>query len=150
MVAGDDGLVGAVVATKRNLLGYTELRNGVQVYTDVATGETLEFHMDETPLADAFGDFWDGLQVQDEGAVFKGRGTLNTRTSLIYELSVPSEDAYVKVELVEDTPLLYRESIYEGDSANQSRLLRESGIVEYRLLEKSPLGSALPDPATEG
>ena len=74
---GDDGLVGAVDATKRNLLRYTEPRNGASSLNGcLHPVRPCSAHMDETPLADAFDDFWDALtSLDDEGAwAFKGQG----------------------------------------------------------------------------
>ncbi len=151
LVAGSDGLISDAVSKNSdrqgNLLGYGFRQNGANFYTDVATGFTFELPLDwTTPIADSFAAFWDGLQIQKAGTEFKGRGTLNTRTSLVYERSVPAEESYVKTEIVEDNPLLFRSSIYKGSSAKPANLIRQDGIDEYRLL---PVGSALPDPAAE-
>ena len=152
VVAGDDGQIEDLVATKRSLegdlLGYSQLTNGRAIYTDVATGTTLdEFTENWGTLESSVSASWDGLlSLQRPEFEFKGRGTLNQRASLIYELQT-SKGKLLRIEVVEDAPLLHKTSLYEGASPEQSSLLEQRALIEYRLL---PVGSAFPDPATEG
>ena len=55
------------------------------------------------------------LSLQDSEPEFKGRGTLNGRTSLIFEkysTDVPGK-LTVRIEVVENAPLLHSASRYE-------------------------------------
>ena len=147
MVADQDGqrtdIVGTLRDTEGNLLGYTELHDdGTVTYTDLVAGMVLplrpEFLSD---IEGSLSPFWDAmLSLQDSGWEFKGRGTLNDRTSLIFEREYDDGETR-RIEVVENAPLLRSESRYEDG------VLEESTVVEYRFL---PLGSALPNPATEG
>ena len=80
VVAGDDGQIENLVATKRSLegdlLGYSQLANGRAIYTDVATGTTLdEFTENWGTLESSVSASWDGLlSLQRPEFEFKGRG----------------------------------------------------------------------------
>ena len=119
LVADEQGQRVAMVATVRdlegNLLGYTELHDdGTVTYTDIVA----EMVFDQPPefLSDIEGSlspYWDSLlALQDSEWESKGRGTLNGRTSLIFELQ---HDAGMtrRMEVVENAPLLRSESRYE-------------------------------------
>ena len=147
MVADQNGLrtdiVGTLRDTEGNLLGYTELHDdGTVTYTDLVAGMVLplpsEFLSD---IEGSLSPFWDHmLSLQDSGWEFKGRGTLNGRTSLIFEREYDDE-VTSRTEVVENAPLLRSESRYEDG------VLVSQSTVEYKFL---PLGSALPNPTTEG
>ena len=147
MVADQNGLrtdiVGTLRDTESNLLGYTELHDdGTETYTDLVAGMVLplpsEFLSD---IEGSLSPFWDHmLSLEDSGWEFKGRGTLNGRTSLIFEREYDDE-VTSRTEVVENAPLLRSESRYEDG------VLVSQSTVEYKFL---PLGSALPNPATQG
>ena len=149
MVADEQGQRVAMVSTLRdlegNLLGYTELHDdGTVTYTDLVAGMILplppEFLSD---IEGSLSPFWDAmLSLQDSGWEFKGRGMLNGRTSLIYERYSTDAGVTHRMEVVENAPLLFSESRYEDGVLEE-----QSTRVEYRFL---PLGSALPNPATQG
>ena len=148
LVADEQGQRVAMISTVRdlegNLLGYTELHDdGTVTHTDLVAGLVLpqptEFLSD---IEGTFGPYWDHLlALQDSEWESKGRGTLNGRTSLIFELQ--NDDGTLwRTEFVENAPLLRSESHYEDGV-----LVSRDTVVEYRFL---PPGSALPDPPTEG
>lgn len=148
LVADEQGQRTDIVATVRdtegNLLGYTELHDdGTETYTDLVAG--MVFDLPTEFLLDIEGSlsvFWDGLlALQDSEWEFKGTGTLNERTSLIFELE-HDDGVTRRMEVVENAPLLHSQSTYEDGV-----LVSQDTRVEYRFL---PLGTALPDPATEG
>ena len=147
MVADQNGLrtdiVGTLRDTEGNLLGYTELHDdGTVTYTDLVDG--MVFELPSEFLSDIEGSlspFWDHmLSLQESGWEFKGRGTLNGRTSLIFEREY-DDGVTSRIEVVENAPLLRSESRYEDG------VLVSQSTVEYKFL---PLGSALPNPTTEG
>ena len=151
-VPGEDGRITNVAGTLRNLqgelLGYSQLVNGVLTYTDIGTGMTMDMaaHDYSVTLESVVEWFWALPQaLQSRGYAVKEPGTLNQRESLIYERA--TDGRLIRVEVVEDAPILFKESHYEGDTAVQDALTSESTFVEYKLL---PVGRALPDPATEG
>ena len=147
LVADEQGQRVAMAATVRdlegNLLAYTELHDdGTVTYTDLVAGMVLplpsEFLSD---IEGSLSPFWDHmLSLEDSGWEFKGRGTLNGRTSLIFEREYDDE-VTSRTEVVENAPLLRSESRYEDG------VLVSQSTVEYKFL---PLGSALPNPATQG
>ena len=149
MVADEQGQRVAMAATARdlegNLLGYTELHDdGTVTYTDLVAGMILplppEFLSD---IEGTLSPFWDHmLSLQRPGFEFKGRGTLNGRTSLIFEKYSTDAGKLWRTEVVENAPLLFSQSRYEDGVLEE-----QSTKVEYRFL---PLGSALPNPATQG
>ncbi len=148
LVADEQGQRVAMTATVRdlegNLLGYTELHDdGTVTHTDIVAGLILpqptEFLSD---IEGTFGPYWDHLlTLQDSEWESKGRGTLNGRTSLIFELE-HDDGTLWRMEVVENAPLLHSQSTYEDGV-----LVSRTTVVEYKFL---PLGSALPNPATEG
>ena len=148
MVADQNGqrtdIVGTLRDTEGNLLGYTELHDdGTKTYTDLVAGMILplspEFLLD---IEGSLSPFWDHLlALQDSEWELKGRGTLNGRTSLIFEKYSTDAGKLSRMEVVENAPLLRSESRYEDG------VLEEQTVVEYRFL---PLGTALPNPATQG
>ena len=147
MVADQNGLrtdiVGTLRDTEGNLLGYTELHDdGTVTYTDLVAGMVFDQHSEFlSDIEGSLSPFWDGLlALQDSGWEFKGRGTLNGRTSLIFEREY-DDGVMSKIEVVENAPLLRSESRYEDG------VLVSQSTVEYKFL---PLGSALPDPTTQG
>ena len=149
LVADEQGQRVAMVATLRNLegdlLAYTELHDdGTVTYTDLVAGMILplppEFLSD---IEGSLSPFWDAmLSLQGPEWEFKGRGTLNGRTSLIYERYSTDAGKLSRIEVVENAPLLFSESRYEDGVLEE-----QSTRVEYRFL---PLGSAIPNPATQG
>ena len=149
LVADEQGQRVAMAATVRdlegNLLGYTELHDdGTVTYTDLVAEMVLplppEFLSD---IEGSLSPFWDAmLSLQGPEWEFKGRGTLNGRTSLIFEKYGTDAGKLWRTEVVENAPLLFSDSRYEDGV-----LVSQSTVAEYRFL---PLGSALPDPATEG
>lgn len=155
--AGKDGSIETAVAKMRNLegevLGYTQLNHGVLVFTDVATGMTFDISVDHwDSLESSVSEVWDRLlEIEGPGVDFKGRGRLNQRESLIYEWRYTSQGGpddntqrsmLKRIELVEDTPLFFKESLYQIDN-QESTLLEESTMVEFKLL---PEGSTVPTP----
>ncbi len=154
--AGANGSIEAAVATMRSLdgelLGYTRLENGGLVFTDVATGMTFNINVDHWgSLESSVNEVWNRPQaLQDSGVEFKGRGRLNERESLIYEWTYTSQGGpdsgaqrsmLKRIELVEDAPLLFKESSYEVDDQGVKTLIEETTVVEYGLL---PEGSTVP------
>ena len=145
-VAGDDGQISDAVATLRTtegvLLGYNKLVDGALVYTDIQTGDEFVLNHDFSgALSSIVDSFWALPQsLQNRGVAVKEQGTLSERASLIYEKQ-QSNGRLRRTELVENAPMLYKESIYDGASAVQSALRWENAIVEYRLL---PAGTDLP------
>ena len=149
MVADEQGQRVAMVSTLRNLqddlLGYVELHDdGTVTYTDLVAEMVLpqppEFLSD---IEGTLSPFWDAmLSLQGPDWEFKGRGTLNGRTSLIFEKYGTDAGKLSRIEVVENAPLLFSDSRYEDGVLEEQHTK-----VEYRFL---PLGSALPDPATEG
>ena len=148
MVADEQGQRVAMASTLRNLqgdlLGYVELHDdGTVTYTDLVAGLILpqppEFLSD---IEGTLSPFWDAmLSLPGPEWEFKGRGTLNERTSLIFEREYDDGETR-RIEVVENAPLLFSESRYEDGVLEE-----QSTKVEYRFL---PLGSALPNPATQG
>ena len=66
------------------------------------------------------------------GAEFKGRGKLNGWDSLIYEWQ---RDADVqRLEIVENAPLIMRESAYTIDQHGELILTQSNTVLEYQLL----------------
>ncbi len=154
--AGEDGSIETAVAKMLNLegemLGYTQLNSGVLEFTDVATGMTFDINVDHwDSLESSVSEVWNRLlEIQGQGVDFKGRGRLNQRESLIYEWRYTSQGGpddgtqrsmLKRIELVEDTPLFFKESLYEIDNQEVRTLLEESTMVEFRLL---PEGSTVP------
>ena len=149
MVADQNGqrtdIVGTLRDTEGNLLGYTELHDdGTVTYTDLVAEMVLP--MQPEFLSDIEGSlspFWDHmLSLQGPEWEFKGRGALNGRTSLIFEKYSTDAGKLRRTEVVENAPLLRSESRYEDGVLEE-----QSTVAEYRFL---PLGSALPNPATQG
>ena len=148
MVADEQGQRVAMASTVRdlegNLLGYVELHDdGTVTHTDLVAGMILplppEFLSD---IEGTLSPYWDAmLSLQRPGWEFKGRGTLNGRTSLIFEREYDDGETR-RIEVVENAPLLRSESRYEDGVLEE-----QSTVAEYRFL---PLGSALPNPATQG
>ena len=149
MVADEQGQRVAMASTLRNLqddlLGYTELHDdGTVTYTDLVAEMVLpmppEFLSD---IEGTLSPFWDHmLSLQGPEWEFKGRGTLNGRASLIFERYSADARKLWRTEVVENAPLLRSESRYEDGVLEE-----QSTVAEYRFL---PLGSALPNPATQG
>ena len=77
------------------------------------------------------------LSLQDSEWESKGRGTLDGRTSLLFEHENEDGDTF-KIEVVENAPLLRSESYYEDGV-----LVLQTTVVEYKFL---PPGSTLPNP----
>ncbi len=149
LVADEQGQRVAMVSTLRdlegNLLGYTELHDdGTVTFTDLVAGMVLDMPPEFlSDIEGTFSPYWDHmLSLQDSGWEFKGWGTLNGRTSLIFEKYSTDAAKLWRTEVVENAPLLFSESRYEDGVLEE-----QSTRVEYRFL---PLGSALPNPATEG
>ena len=148
LVADEQGQRVAMAATVRdlegNLLAYVELHDdGTVTFTDLVAGMILDMPPEFlSDIEGTFSPYWDHmLSLQDSGWEFKGRGTLNGRTSLIFELE-HDDGVTHRMEVVENAPLLRSESRYEDGVLEE-----QSTKVEYRFL---PLGSALPNPATQG
>ena len=148
LVADEQGQRVAMAATVRdlegNLLAYVELHDdGTVTFTDLVAGMILDMPPEFlSDIEGTFSPYWDHmLSLQDSGWEFKGRGTLNGRTSLIFELE-HDDGVTHRMEVVENAPLLRSESRYEDGVLEE-----QSTVVEYRFL---PLGSALPNPATQG
>ena len=153
MVADEQGQKVAVASTIRDLEG--NLLKYMKLHEDGTLTETaylVEGHFSRSPfiplgtdpgLEDIelhFSVLWDGLlALPDSGSEFKGRGTLNGRTSLIFERE-HDDGVTLRIEVVENAPLLHSVSIYEDGI-----LFSQTTVVERRFL---PLGSALPDPPT--
>ena len=160
--AGENGSLETGVATMRNLegemLGYTRLNEGTLKFTDVATGMTFDINVGHwDSLESSVSEVWDRLlTIQSSGVDFKGRGTLSQRESLIYEWRPTpqgSQDGGTqpsilrRIELVEDAPLFFKESVYEIDDQEIRTILEETTVVEFRLL---PEGSTVPSLANDG
>ena len=73
------------------------------------------------------------------GAEFKGRGNLHEWQSLIYEWSTDTQ--VQRLEIVENAPLIMRESAYAIDQQGELILLRSNTVLEYQLL---PPGAEAP------
>ena len=153
---GENGSIETGVGTMRSLdgelLGYSSLERSVLVFTDVATGMTFDINVGHWDSLESWlNEVWNRPQtIQDPGVEFKGQGRLNQRESLIYEWSYTSQGGpddgaqrsmLRRIELVEDAPLLYRESLYEIDDQGVRTLIEDTTVVEYGLL---PEGSTVP------
>ena len=77
--------------------------------------------------------------AQRSGAEYKGGGKLNSWDSQIYEWQTGS--GVQRLELVENAPLITRESSYEVDQQGELSLTESNTVLEYQLL---PAGSAAP------
>ncbi len=73
------------------------------------------------------------------GAEFKGRGHLHGWDSLIYEWQKDSD--IQRLEIVENAPLIMRESAYAIDQQGELTLLQSNTVLEYQLL---PPGAEAP------
>ena len=77
--------------------------------------------------------------AEQSGAEYKGRGNLHQWDSEIYEWQ---KDANVqRLEIVENAPLITRESEYAINQQGQLSLTESNTVLEYQLL---PVGSAAP------
>lgn len=153
---GENGSIDPYVSTVRTLDGvllqHGRVQDGVSVITDVATGRTFTMNTGNgQTLSSWLDEVWDRPQlIQDSDAEFIGQGSLNQRQSQVYEKSFTFEGgpdagmqmAMIKrIELIEDAPLLLKQSLYDVDSQGTKSLVEESNLVEYKLL---PSGSTVP------
>ena len=103
------------------------------------TMDTLVTYRRST-LSDWLGYAWKAADyAQRSGAEFKGRGKLHGWDSLIYEWRKESD--IQRLEIVENAPLITRESDYAIDQQGELTLLRSNTVLEYQLL---PPGSETP------
>ena len=77
--------------------------------------------------------------AERSGAEFRGRGKLNGWDSLIYEWRRDGD--VQRLEIVENAPLMMRESAYAIDERGGLALLQSNTVLEYQLL---PLGREAP------
>ena len=111
LVADEQGQTVAKVVTVRdlegNLLAYIELNDdGTLTYMDLVAG--MDLPLPSGFLSDIerhFSLLWDFfLTLQDKELEFKGQGTLNGRTSLIFELG-RDVGTLTRIEVVEKCPV---------------------------------------------
>ena len=135
------------VATMRDmdgrLLQYLRVSEGKQTMTFPSTGETMEMSFDWYSPTEWVEETWIFPRYlgTNPGTELIGAGELNGRTSLIYEAR--SRSRRTRIELVEDAPLLRRDSIYRIGIDGGETLTEDETIVEYRLL---PTDSRVPSP----
>lgn len=117
--AGSDGTIGPATTT-------LHLPDGPE------TMETMAAY-GATTVDDWLGQAW---QLSDwaerAGAEFKGRGNLHGWESLIYEWSTDTQ--VQRLEIVEDAPLIARESALAIDRHGALTLTQSNTVLEYRLL----------------
>ena len=77
--------------------------------------------------------------AQRSGAEFKGRGQLHGWDSLIYEWERDSD--VQRLEIVENAPLIMRESAYAIDQHGELTITQSNTVLEYQLL---PPGAEVP------
>ena len=77
--------------------------------------------------------------AQRAGAEFKGSGNLHGWESLIYEWSTDTE--VQRLEIVEDAPLIARESTFAINQKGERTLTQSNTVLEYQLL---PPGAEAP------
>ena len=130
----EDGTLTRTSSLAHEFLGYTRWPRFIPLPgTEISGIEDIERY---------FSVHWDYLlSLQDSELESKGRGTLNGRTSLIFEREY-GDGPTRKIEVVENAPLLRSESYYEDGV-----LMQQITVVEHRLL---PPGSALPNPPAHG
>ena len=123
------------------LLQYTRAIDGRNTTTFVSSGETMEMNVQWRSPADWVEWMWNSPRYLASHADFelKGNGELNGRATLIYETASAWRKG--RWELVEDAPLLRRNSTYRIDGEGREHLTEEEIVVEYRLL---PPGSGIP------
>lgn len=91
-------------------------------------------------LSDWLGYAWKTADYAERsGAEFKGRGELHGWDSLIYEWRKDGD--VQRLEIVEDAPLMMRESAYTIDERGEPTLLQSNTVLEYQLL---PPGAEAP------
>ena len=91
-------------------------------------------------LSDWLGYSWQTADyAARSGAEFKGRGKLNGWDSLIYEWRRDAD--LQRLEIVENAPLMMRESAYIINEPGELILRQSNTVLEYQLL---PLGSEAP------
>lgn len=155
VVIASDGATETSIFTTRDLdgelIGYTELKDGVNRHSDLISGVYID-----TPMGIGLGyaewikGHWDPTSItnrmEDRGFAFVRQGELGNQVSLIFERSYAAqqgdEASVSRVELVEYRPFLNRTATYEADEQGQETLLQEHAFLEYRLLPES---STFPD-----
>ena len=91
-------------------------------------------------LSDWLGYAWKTAEYAERsGAEFKGRGKLRQWDSLIYEWARDSD--VQRLEIVEDAPLIMRESAYTINQEGGLTLTQSNTVLEYQLL---PPGAEAP------
>ena len=133
--------VAAVRDQDGGLLQYTQATDDKYTTTFVSSGETMETNIQWGSPAEWTEEIWNVPRnlASHSGFELKGIGELHGRATLIYEAS--SDSRKTRWELVEDAPILWRNSTYRIDSEGRETLTEEETVVEYRLL---PPGSSIP------
>ena len=133
--------VAAVRDQDGGLLQYTQSTDDKYTTTFVSSGETMETNIQWGSPAEWTEEIWNVPRnlASHSGFELKGIGELHGRATLIYEAS--SDSRKTRWELVEDAPILWRNSTYRIDSEGRETLTEEETVVEYRLL---PPGSSIP------
>ena len=155
VVIGSDGATETSISTRRDLdgelIGYSELKDGVNTYSDLISGVYFEMPMGiGLGYAEWVNGRWDITSITNRmearGFSFVRQGELGNQVSLIFEQSRPAEQgdeaSVSRLEFVEHQPFLRRSARYEVDEQGQETLLREHAFLEYRVL---PEGSTFPD-----
>ena len=155
VVIGSDGATETSVGTMRDLdgdlIGYSELKDGVNTYSDLTSGVYFDMPMG---IGLGYAEWVKGRldvisitnRMEARGFSFVRQGELGNQVSLIFEQSYPAgqgdEASVSRLEFVEHRPFLMRSATYEVDEQGQETLLEEHAFLEYRLL---PQGSTFPD-----
>ena len=155
VVIGSDGVTETNVGTMRDvdgdLIGHSELKDGVNTYSDLTSGVYFDMPMGiGLGYAEWVKGCWDVISITNRmearGFSFVRQGELGNQVSLIFEQSYPAEQgdeaSVSRLEYVEDRPFLMRSATYEVDEQGRETLREEHAFLEYRLL---PQGSTFPD-----
>ena len=141
-IMDDGGSIGAVVLQRHDLDGRL-LHNSIQtvdpasyVFADLEIA-FYAWTTEEYPMWSLANMWFMPLRVEKEGYPVKGSGYLNGRPSTIFEHTETEPRSYrMEIELVNDSPLLHRMSIYD-----ESGLTSQLTLLEYRVVGENEQGS---------
>ena len=151
-------LTGVVRDIEGNVVAHSKLEGDKRVATWASTGDRYEIPVGRTRLAPWVNGIWGTRsRLMDKGYSNVGDGEMNGRRSIVLEspqyelklspdmrteLGLPvdnEETAYPlrvsSLEIVEDAPLLWRDSVWDVGTGGERTLLRETRILEYELLD---------------